>query len=441
MFFAIIFLLSNVFHHLHYIVAKKIFWVIICRWYRTILKKGKNCVASTDELMLTSTNFSYILIKTDIIDILGGKLMNENHRYIISLIIENERKRRAIYDQNFIMKNFVAGICSVKTYHSLIQQKRKSKEMIYVNLLDKLGYSYQLFPCIDENMSALISKFYQAITSLNKQELNTVYGICQTIFDEAKGYVYYREFFEIISSIYNFFYLGLREYEETIELLYPAIQNPKLNELVSYLLYENYRYSDCVTANCYLVKNNNDISFLQAVYAFILKDEQPLKNLETTSLNVIQETMVNVFLDKPNSGIDYIVEGQMIYFARSHLYYYLGYYAVTKNEYQNAVDYFIEYLEISKDTVEYCIVACIVNEIVKKQLIRVDLDAIVRRFNQFKANVIDAREEEKDIVRVLFYLYTINEAIYQEEVVSVLNHFEHDGIDLLLTNINENKMN
>lgn len=130
---------------------------------------------------------------------------------MISVLREEKRQNR---QNNWTQIKFCENICSPNTLKSIESGKVGRSDMIYEQLLEKLGLKYGEFPVIDEAIEQIVDNLRTAIEFFDEESIKKYSLMVMKILENAKDYIYYSDLYEIMSDVYNYYVDGKITNEE-----------------------------------------------------------------------------------------------------------------------------------------------------------------------------------------------------------------------------------
>lgn len=134
-------------------------------------------------------------------------------------------ERRGNTQNSFTLKKFCEGICSINTLKDIEAGGLSRSEDVYIELLDKLDLKFGEFPVIDKEIDKLIESIFKDIEFFHIQSLAHECKRGIRLLENVKEFVYYREIYNILKDLYNYYHLDILINEKRIYVYEGLLNN------------------------------------------------------------------------------------------------------------------------------------------------------------------------------------------------------------------------
>lgn len=134
-------------------------------------------------------------------------------------------ERRGNTQNSFTLKKFCEGICSINTLKNIEAGGLSRSEDVYIELLDKLDLKFGEFPVIDKEIDKLIESIFKDIEFFHIQSLAHECKRGIRLLENVKEFVYYREIYNILKDLYNYYHLDILINEKRIYVYEGLLNN------------------------------------------------------------------------------------------------------------------------------------------------------------------------------------------------------------------------
>lgn len=133
---------------------------------------------------------------------------------MIGVLREEKRQNR---QNNWTQIKFCENICSPNTLKSIESGKVGRSDMIYEQLLEKLGLKYGEFPVIDEAVDKIVDELYVAVEYFNNDRIDVLTSKALKVLDTVKEYVYYVDLYDLMIDTRDYYLVDKIISEEKAE--------------------------------------------------------------------------------------------------------------------------------------------------------------------------------------------------------------------------------
>ena len=336
-------------------------------------------------------------------------------------------------------------------------------------LLNSLKEDFRLFKEIDNKLNYHINRYYYAVLSLSKEELENVFFETESLFIEAKNYVYYREYYNIFKIIYHYFYYGIFLDVFLFDELVKDVDNLILSSLMNILLYEYYLevendvnraltylnkvQMDDLLDKYYRVSNlvvNNKLNELSNMVKKIKKNYVELldkfisRNLLFLSFDLLGDYETNNTFKSKEIIIDILENKEEIFtdYVYSKLYYRLGGFYFKCGLYVESINWFMKYLEVSNNDNKFFVIAIIIIYLIQKYSITCGYDFIIWLPKEYikRLGLYNRNSEKESVYLILFNIFFFGrDKIFSENLLKLKKVIKNDVFDQFVSYLNENE--